>query len=309
MIITIQNKELEFVRPILRRVAKRYGGLLIHRERLSGKLQELTVFARWAVPEDTMSGFYRLDYDRSGIRHYIELHITPTDSKKSIAHLFAHELSHMLLQGSCDYVRHISGETRIPATLEESMADNMADFVVSHCRFADDTCSLMLHQMGDSYCREFAQLLAEGFGSPLEEAAFLDDFSITVPDAAQLEEPDEAAQDEVAWWAAYFSEPEGTCAADLWVHNYFWYLSVLGRFSEIPEVFDAYMGEGAFEDVCADMNLYHSTVRNGMAETIAQRQLSDDPICDDATSAKDRAFDRIRKFSLIRTREREEQNA
>ena len=82
------------------------------------------------------------------------------------------------------------------------MADNMADFVVSHCRFADDTCTFMLHQMENSYCREFAQLLAEGFGSPLEEAAFLDDFSISIPDAEQQEEPDGAAQNEAAFWTS-----------------------------------------------------------------------------------------------------------
>ena len=252
-----------------------------------------------------MSGFYLLDYDRSGIRHYIELHVKPKDSQKSIAHCFAHELSHMLLQGSSDYVRHISGEMRIPSALEESMADNMADFVVSHCRFADDTCTFMLQQMENSYCREFAQLLAEGFGSPLEEAAFLDDFSISIPDAEQQEEPDGAAQDEAAFWTSYFSEAEGTCAADLWVHNYFWYLSILGRFCEIRETFDEYMGEGTFNCVCSDMDFYHTGVRNGTAAGIAQRQLSDAPICDEAAEAKDRALELIRQFSDLRARERE----
>lgn len=305
MIITIQNKELEFVRPILQRVAKRYRELLIHRERLSGKLQELNVFVRWEDSKDIMSGFYRLDYDRGGIHHYIELHIKPQDSRKSIAHMFAHELSHMLLYGSGDYVRHITGETQIPDCLQESMADNLADFVVSHCRFTDDTCTFMLHQMEDSYCREFAQLLAEGFGSPLEEAAFLDDFSISIPDAEQQEEPDGAAQNEAAFWTSYFSEAEGTCAADLWVHNYFWYLSILGRFCEIQKTFDEYMGEGTFNCVCSDMDFYHTGVRNGTAAGIAQRQLSDAPICDEATEAKDRALERIRQFSDLRARERE----
>lgn len=306
MIIEIQEHELEFVRPILRRTAKRYRQLLIHREILSGKLQELRVLVRWMQPEDIMQGFYRLDHDRGGIRHYIELHIGQRDSKKSIAHCFAHELSHMLLHGSGDYVRHLTGETQIPSCLQESMADNLADFVVSRCRFSDDTCAFMLHRMEDGYCREFAQLLARGFGSPLEDADFVDDFAVSVPAPERSEEIAQEEQCGDAFWDEYFAKCEETCAANLWVHNYFWYFSVLGRFYEIPEIFDEYMGEGAFEQVCDDMSFYHASVRSGTAPDIAQRQLCD---CDDgAEQAKKRALDTVARFADIRTKEREEGN-
>lgn len=309
MIIDIQEKELEFVRQILRRTAKRYHQLLIHREILSGKLQELKVSVRWSQPEDTVAGFYRLNYDRGGISHYIELHIGHRDSKKTIAHCFAHELSHMLLHGSGDYVRHLTGETQIPYCLQESMADNLADFVVSHCRFPDDTCTYMLNMMEDTYCREFAQLLAEGFGSPLEDAKFLDDFTVA---CIPLEEPEETEvedAEDATFWDAYFVQPEGTCPADLWVHNYFWYLSILGRFYEIPEIFDEYMGEGSFTQVRNDMDFYHASIRNGAAASNVERMLSKETIDDTPEQAKQRAFDLIGQFVQLRAREREEAEA
>ena len=303
MIIELQTQELEFVRPILRRVANKYRNLLIHRERLSGKLQELRVFARWEAPEDTVNGFYRLDYEREGIRHYIELHISRKHSAKSIAHLFAHELTHMLLRGTGDYVRYLTGEAEIPNCLEESMADNIADFVVSRCRFSDKTCSFMLHRMEDSYCREFAQLLAEGFGSPLEDAKFLDDFVVTdiLPEETEAGDPAD-------FWDAYFSVGEATCPVDLWVHNYFWYLSILGRFNEIPKVFDEYMGEGSFAQIRDDMNFYHASVRNGTGASNVERILSEEMIDDGPAQAKQRAFDLLQRFAEIRRKEWEQNN-
>lgn len=317
MIIDIQEKELDFVRPILRRTAKKYRQMLIHREILSGKLQELKVFVRWLQPEDTMSGFYRLEYDRSRIHHYIQLNIKPQDSEKSIAHCFAHELSHMLLHGSGDYVRHLSGETQIPNCLQESMADNLADFVVSHCRFPDDTCTYMLNMMEDTYCREFARFLAEGFGSPLENAKFLDDFLITPIPSEDVEEtpaeqPEKAASEytvDADFWNNYFAQPEGTDLIDLWVHNYFWYLSILGRFYEIPKIFDAYMGEGSFAQVRDDMDFYHASIRNGTTASNVGRMLSEETIDDAPEHAKQRAFDLIGRFVHVRARERQETEA
>lgn len=307
MIVEIQDKELEFVRPILRRTARRYRQLLIHREILSGKLQELKVSVRRLQQEDTMNGFYRLNHGRGCISHYIELHIDRRDSEKSIAHCFAHELSHMLLHGSGDYVRHLTGETEIPSCLQESMADILADFVVSHCRFSDKTCTYMLHVMEDTYCREFAQLLAEGFGSPLEDAKFLDDFAITpiISEESAGEQSEETASECAAddFWNTYFSQPEETCPVDLWVHNYFWYLSVLGRFCEIPKIFDAYMGEGSFAQVRDDMDFYHASVRNGTAPDIAQRRLSEETIDDAPEEAKKRALDLVQRFADIRAKE------
>ena len=140
--------------------------------------------------------------------------------------------------------------------------------------------------------------MAAGFGSPLEEADFADDFVISVPAPECSEAQNDAFGDD------YFAREEETCAADLWVHNYFWYLSILGRFYEVPEVFDAYMGEGAFARVCDDMNFYHTSVRDGTAPDVAQRQLWD---CDDgAEQAKKRALQLVAEFAQIRTREREE---
>jgi len=314
MIIDIQEKELDFVRSILRRTAKKYRQLLIHREILSGKLQELKVSVRWLITEEEPHGFYRLEYDRDRIHHYIQLNIKPQDSEKSIAHCFAHELSHMLLHGSGDYVRHLTGETQIPYCLQESMADNLADFVVSHCRFSDDTCSYILNMMEDTYCREFAQLLAEGFGSPLADAKFLDDFAVTpIPSeetsAEQSEETEAGCMIDADFWNAYFAQPEGTCPVDFWVHNYFWYLSILGRFYEIPEIFDEYMGEGSFAQVRDDMDFYHTSIRNGTAASNVARMLSEETIDDAPEHAKQRAFDLIDQFVQLRAREREENEA
>lgn len=314
MIIDIQEKELDFVRSILRRTAKKYRQLLIHREILSGKLQELKVSVRWLITEEEPRGFYRLEYNRNRIHHYIQLNIKPQDSEKSIAHCFAHELSHMLLHGSGDYVRHLTGETQIPYCLQESMADNLADFVVSHCRFSDDTCSYILNMMEDTYCREFAQLLAEGFGSPLADAKFLDDFAVTpIPSeetsAEQSEETEARCMIDADFWNAYFAQPEGTCPADLWVHNYFWYLSILGRFYEIPEIFDEYMGEGSFTQVRDDMDFYHSSIRNGTATSNVERKLSEETIDDAPEQAKQRVFDLIGQFIQLRAQEREENEA
>lgn len=311
MIIDIKGKELEFVRPILKRVARKYRDLLIHREILSGKLQELKVSVRWPKTEEQSHGFYRLEYDRDRIHHYIQLNIDPQDSEKIIAHRFAHELSHMLLHGSGDYVRHLTGETQIPYCLQESMADNLADFVVSRCRFSDDTCSYILNMMEDTYCREFAQLLAEGFGSPLEDAKFLDDFAIIrIPSEDSEEMPTEQSEETASeyavdadFWNTYFAQPEGTCPADLWVHNYFWYLSILGRFYEIPEIFDAYMGEGSFTQVRDDMDFYHTSIRNGTAASNVERMLSEETIDDAPEHAKQRAFDLIGQFVQLRARE------
>lgn len=316
MIITLENNDLEYVRTILQHVARRYRELLIHREILSGKIQELRVFVRWAKPEDITDGFYQLRYNRSRISHYIELHIKPQYSEKSIAHCFAHELSHMLLHESGDYVRHVTGETQIPYCLQESMADNMADFVVSRCRFSDSTCTYMLNMMEDSYCREFAQLLAEGFGFPLKDAKFLDDFTITSLPSAECGETTEERIKETAledtvdtdFWNAYFVQPENTCPADLFVHNHFWYLSILGRFFEIPEIFDTYMGAGAFIRVCDDMAFFLTSTRNGTAASNVERILSEETIDDDPERAKQHAFDLIGQFVQTRAKERAASN-
>ena len=209
----------------------------------------------------------------------------------------------MLLHNSGDYMRHLTGETQIPYCLQESMADNLADFVVSRCRFSDDTCAYMLCLMEDSYCREFAQLLAKGFGSPLEDADFVDDFAVSMLTPERSEEKVQEEQNGAAFWDEYFAKSEKTCAADLWVHNYFWYLSTLGRFYEIPEIFDEYMGEGAFEQVCDDMSFYQTSVRNGTAPDLTRRQLYD--VDDAAEQAKRHALDLVAQFAEIRTKERE----
>lgn len=304
MIIDIQDEALQFVRPILQRVAKKYRNLLIHREVMSGKLRELKVLVRW---EESGFSFYRLNRDPKGISHFIQLNIAPGESPKSIAFVFAHELSHMLLSGSGDYVSTMVDNTIIPNCLQESMADNLADYVVAHCRFADENLLFWLHREVDGCCSEFAQLLAQGFGTPLEEAKFIDEFSLEPILPEDTESAESERSDDDAFWKAYFEPTDVSCPADLWIHNAFWYYSVLGKFDRITEIFDEYMGEGTFEQICDEMSFYHSTVRNGIAANIVQRRLGNgEQIQDEAELAKQRAFDLIQKFVDIRKKEREQ---
>lgn len=302
MIIHIQDKELEFVRPILRRVAKRYRDLMIHREVMSGKLQELRIHVTQG--KDCLS-FYRMNRMPGAISHFIQLNVAPGESAQNIAFTFAHELSHMLLSGSGDYVNSMIDNAVIPKCLEESMADVMADFVVSHCRFAKDPLLMLLREV-DGYCSKFARLLASGFGLPLEEAEFFDDFSLERIEAEDAEPTESEEINSDAFWKTYFAPADASCPAELWIHNDFWYYSVLGKFNRIPEIFDAYMGEGAFETVCDKMDAYHCAVRDGVGANYVQRCLKDQKVFqDEAEQAKQHAFDLVQQFVDIRAKERE----
>ena len=132
----------------------------------------------------------------------------------------------------------------------------------------------------------------------------MDDFTVSILSPERIEEKVQEGRHDTTFWDKYFAKSEETCAADLWVHNYFWYLSVLGRFYEIPEIFDEYMGADAFAQVCDGMSFYHASVRNGTAPDIAQRQLYD--VDDAAEQAKRHALDIVAQFAEIRTKEQEQ---
>ena len=104
----------EFVPGIVRRVANRYQDLLLQNVLFKGKLQDLTVVIH-PSDEDAHANHTGGDCTTAlkGERLCPEIHlyVNIADSAKFIAFVFAHELTHMLLNTQLDRCR-ISGNSK-----------------------------------------------------------------------------------------------------------------------------------------------------------------------------------------------------
>ena len=251
----------EFVPGIVRRVAKRYQDLLLQNVLFKGKLQDLTVVIH-PSDEDAHANHTGGDCTTAlkGERLCPEIHlyVNIADSAKFIAFVFAHELTHMLLNTQLDRCR-ISGSSKegcrpglssvnryLPTEpdvfgtgMEESIADTIAMYVVSRCRFSDEagTYRRCINQWKSR--QGFAPLLAAAYGDPLEACKYIDEFTEQLLSKA-LREEDETG------------EPEEYVSFS--IRNIFWYCVAINQFYLIVDAYNDIMGEGAWRELCRHMD-------------------------------------------------------
>lgn len=262
-----------FIPGILRKVAKKYQALFIQNALFKGKLQNLTVYAVPFLDSSDSDdpgessrhtdGEYCMEFENGRIKSTVRLSVNVEDSPKYIAFIFAHELSHMLLDTQMDYARicdysrsgckpGFSCVTRMTPPepkafgegMEESIADCLAQYVVSRCRFCDEveTYAKMISQW--HHRQSFAPMLAAAFGDPLEKCRYIDEFSlIRIPSdpsascAAEEETEDEPLE------LAYPS-----------IRNEFWYGIAINQFHMVVDAYNEIMGEDAWRELCRHMD-------------------------------------------------------
>lgn len=292
MQIKTASPGLDFTRSIIRRVANRYRSAMIHREVISGKLDELTVFIREKTEADRQDGFYQLLRENNRIRHYIQLHISPDQSHAYIAFTAAHEMAHMLLSQSSDYANRFLSNREIPYCIQESMADRLARYIAGSMRFYDTGLDYIFRVVGNNYWQELSDLIAEGFGAPLEDAEYIDDFTLQT-----LTPPEKSASEasEEDFWKEYFLPEMVQTTVYRHVHNEFWYNSVLGGFYRIPEIYDDVMGKGSFDSLCDDLSLLQFSWKAGFPE---EKQAA-------IQSVKERSEEALRQFAAIQKEKRQ----
>ncbi len=275
-----------FVPALVRKVARRYQDLMIQNALFKGKLQDLTVVIH---PIDNDAHGNRSDGEfvavPKGDRLCTEVHLSVNlaDSPKFIAFVFAHELSHMLLNIQLDRCRIGDGskEGCRPALscvnrflppepevfgegMEESIADALAMYVVSRCRFSD-TAGTYAQQVSQWHHRQaFAHLLAAAFGDPLMNCKYIDEFTKTVvPEQYQEARVTEEGIEE---------DPQEFVRSE--IRNVFWYCVVINQFHMIIDAYNDAMGKGAWRELCRHMDAvqYDIYYKGAVGEAAAEHQ-------------------------------------
>lgn len=301
------------VSGIVRKVAKRYQELLVQNALMKGKLANLTVKVVPFADSPDMKGpgedvehtdgeFYMI-YENGRIASVIELSVNVEDSPKFIAFVFAHELTHMLVDMQLDYCR-VSGQSKYgcrPGSscvtrfidpepklfgtgMEESIADALAMYVVSRCRFSDKarTYAQLVPQW--HHRQAFAHLLAAAFGDPLMKCKYIDEFSETFAPELSLEArvTEEGIEEE----AQGFGRSE--------IRNAFWYCVAVNRFHMIIDAYNDTMGKGSWRELCRHMDAvqYDIYYKGAVGETAKEHQRQAERL--------------IREFVQLCTRERGE---
>lgn len=258
----------EFVPGILRRVAKRYQNLLIQSVLFKGKLQDLTVLV---IPMDNVpegartTGTYTTVRKGSSRCGMIRLDVNISDSPKFIALVFAHELSHLLMDVQLDRCRicdcseagcypGLSCVNRyLPPSpdlfgfgLEESIADAIAMYVVTCCRLSDKPGTYAQYATQWKARQNFAPLLASAFGAPLQGSKYIDEFTEeSLPELTQKDSETEEVQEFV----------------HVSIRNLFWYCVVINQFRFIVDDYNHIMGEGAWRTLCDHMDAVQQDIR------------------------------------------------
>lgn len=275
---SITNR-IDCITGILRKVAKKYQDLLFHDAIFRGKLQNLTVNvhpASFSPDPDTCDdatpmtdGEYFLDRSAKKPRGMIDLYVCVDDSPREIAYVFAHELSHMLVDTQRDTCL-IGGQSRYgckPGTscinrlcfpemelhgsgLEESIADNLAMYLVSRCRFPGDAGTHAQQVSQWQSRRTFAPLLAAAFGDPLTACRYIDEFRETM--LPELSRPSWITKDGI--------EEEPQEFAEVYIRNVFWYCVATNQFHMIVNTYNDVMGEGAWRELCRHMDAVQADI-------------------------------------------------
>ena len=254
-------KEAKFVPAILRKVSKKYQDLLIQNELFKGKILNLTVAIHPVdyAHDDHSSGTYRGEEQRGRLHAIIDMYVNLSDSPKYIAYVFAHELSHMLvctrrcLWSISDYSkdgckpgpscinRYLPSEPGfVGSGMEESIADNLAMYVISRCRFSDETGTYAQFAQEFTCRQRFALLMAAAFGDPLEECKYIDEVT-EVPIQTEDCSDRNAGEDPYA-------------INRVLIHNKFWYCVAVNQFHWVIDAYNDIMGDGAWRELCQHMD-------------------------------------------------------
>ena len=193
------------------------------------------------------------------------MYVNISDSPKYVAYVFAHELSHMLvctrrhLWNISDYskdgckpgpsciTRYIPSEPGFFGDgLEESIADNLAMYVVSRCRFSDEvgTYAQFAHEFS---CRQgFASLMAAAFGDPLGECKYIDE-------ATESPIPTEGC-------SASKTEEDTFAINRVFIRNKFWYCIAVNQFHWVIDAYNDTMGDGTWRELCRHMDAVQNDI-------------------------------------------------
>lgn len=251
----------KFVPAILRKVARKYRNLLLQNVLFNGRLLDLTVMIH---PIDdshdnrTCGEYY--GEDRGGRLHaIIDMYVNISDSPRFIAYVFAHELSHMLVctrrcswnvsdhskdgckpGPSCINRYHSSEPDFFGGGMEESIADNLAMYVMSRCQFSDETGTYARFAQEFSCRQGFASLLAAAFGDPLKECKYIDEVT-EIPIEAENHSDSKTDKDPYA-------------INRVFIRNKLWYCVAVNQFHWVIDAYNNTMGDGAWRELCQHMD-------------------------------------------------------
>lgn len=257
----------KFVPAILRKVARKYRNLLLQNVLFNGKLLDLTVMIHPidSGHDNRTSGEYYGEGQRGRMHAIIDMYVNISDSPQFVAYVFAHELSHMLVctrrcswnisdrskdgcePGSSCINRYLPSEPDFFGRgLEESIADNLAMYVISRCRFSDEAGTYA--QFAQEFeCRQgFASLLAAAFGDPLKECKYIDE-------VAEIPIEAENYSDSKTDKAPY------TCNR-VFIRNKFWFCVAVNQFHWVIDAYNDIMGNGAWRKLCRHMDAVQNEI-------------------------------------------------
>jgi len=304
-----------FYRSITRRIAAKYCSLLRHRSTMVGKLDVTSVVFMEEPSDYYTTALTTVFFEDGLVQNRIALSVNPNDSPRFIAYVLAHEFGHVLETSSNDFLclfndsasgchgefssihRRKSGEI-FGRAMEESVADNLARYVLSHCRFSDvprgkggmTFAQIAAPDNGYTIQCDFADKMASAFGDPLQAAACIDDFTFKTylvdpqaPLYQLLQDTKEPFYPDSRLDILSAEKSEGETCCTCSIHNEFWYAVAAGHFEFIIDDYNDTMGSPeAYRELCRDMDKYYN--------------LMDYLPDEDAFAAKKRADDRIAEF-------------
>lgn len=198
-----------------------------------------------------IEGSCRADFSEGCVADKMELYAFPGACLREFADTVAHELTHMLVSGSLNYsfaatptecgtvpygssIRRRNPETGTDHGLymEEIIAHTVAEWIVRDMPLPADQSN------EDRYCPvqnwiDLCNRMADGFGVPLNELRYLDEFRVT----------DQMVE----------------------IPNFFWYAVAVNQFGGVICAFDEIMGQNAYETLCGYLD-----ARNEEAEEQAE---------------------------------------
>ena len=234
-------------------------------------------------PHRHTGGEYCMKSEGGKLAGTVQLFVNVEDSPKYIAYIFAHELSHMLVDMQMDYCRvsdrsksgckpgsscvnrFIDPEPELFGTgMEESIADALALYVVSRCRFSDREGTFAQLAFQWHHRQSFAHLLAEAFGDPLMECKYIDEFTETL--APELYQEARVTEEGIEEEAQEFAQSE--------IRNIFWYCVAVNRFHMIIDAYNATMGKGSWRELCRHMDAvqYDIYYKGAVGEAATEHQ-------------------------------------
>lgn len=194
-------------------------------------------------------GLYQLCFENNSVFSRIDLHVNSCGCLREFAEIVAHEMTHMLVSNShnfgCVYTSLEYGSAPYASSVHRwdperditygNKMEELPVLAVSHWIVKDmplpaDPEDEERYMQTDSSLAALCNLMADSFGTSLNELHFLDEFT--------------------------------TEENHLTIPNLFWYAFSVNQFGCIIQQFDELMGDSAYETLCGYIEKYYDEEDN-----------------------------------------------